>query len=489
MTAAIRTRFAPSPTGFMHLGNVHTALFAWLFARHHGGQFLLRIEDTDEARYTPEAVQVIYDGLHWLGLDWDEGPDVGGPSGPYVQSERLELYQGYLRQLVEQERAYECYCAPEELESQREAQRAAGRPPGYDGRCRYLTAADRAYFAEDGLSPCLRFRMPDEGSTVIQDLIQGEVTYDNALVGDPVIGKTSRFPTYHFAVVVDDYLMRITHVIRAAEHLPNTQLHLQLQQALGFPAPTYAYLPLILGEDRSKLSKRHGAVSVVDYAELGFLPEAMFNFLALLGWSPGGTEEILPREEIIRRFTLEACSSSPAVFDFQKAEWMNGEYLRRLPGEELARRLAPYLQRAGLLEADPSPARLAWLSRVADLMKERAPRLTIFTDWARYFFTDDYDYDEKARDKWLTQAETPPILRKLADRLEALETWNAEALEQAVRGLAEEVGVGAGKVIHPCRAAVTGTTVGPSLFHLLELLDQADVVARLRRAAEQFGEG
>jgi len=293
MQETIPSRFAPSPTGYMHIGNLHTALFEWLFARHNGGTFVLRIEDTDEARHTPEAVQVIYDGLRWLGLDWDEGPDVGGPFGPYVQSERVEIYRGYLEQLLAEGKAYECFCTPEELDARRAAMTARGEAPRYDNRCRTLTAEDKAACCARGVQPCIRLRMPDTGKTVIHDLIQGEVSFDNTLVGDPVIGKTSGFPTYHMAVVVDDHLMQISHVIRAVEHLANTQLHLQIGLALGFPPPIYAHLPLILGEDRTKLSKRHGAVSVVDYIEMGFLPEALFNFLALLGWSPGSTEEVL----------------------------------------------------------------------------------------------------------------------------------------------------------------------------------------------------
>lgn len=486
MTDTVRVRFAPAPTGYMHIGNLHTALFNWLFARNQGGQFVLRIEDTDEVRSTPEALQVIYDSLRWLSLDWDEGPDIGGPLAPYVQSERLEVYQAYLDRLVEQGQAYECYCTPEELEERRQILRAKGQAPRYDNRCRDLTEGERAAFREEARPACLRFKMAQTGTTVINDLIQGQVSLDNALVGDPVVGKTSGYPTYHFAVVVDDYLMQISHVIRAVEHLGNTQIHLQLQEALDFPSPQFAHLPLVLGEDRSKLSKRHGAVSVVEYAEKGYLPEAMFNFLALLGWSPGGAEEILPREAIIQRFSLEGCSASPSVFDLKKAEWLNSEYMKHMPGEELATRLLPLLQEHGLMAADPSPERLAWLAQVADLMKERTPLLTTFVDWAKYFFTDQYEYDEKARQKWLTKSTTPPILLKLADRLEALKSWEADSIEQAIRGLAEEREVGAGQVIHPCRAAVTGTTVGPSLFHLLELLDQQDVVNRLRRTAEAF---
>ncbi len=481
MPDEIRCRFAPSPTGYMHVGNLHTALFNWLFCRHEGGKFILRIEDTDEVRSTESALAVIYDGLRWLGLDWDEGPDVGGDFAPYVQSERLPIYQEYLDRLLEAGLAYKCYCTREELEEMRRVQQASGRPPRYDGRCRLARP-------REGAEACIRLKMREAGKTVINDLIQGEVVYENALVGDPVICKTSGFPTYHFAVVVDDYLMQITHVIRAVEHLPNTQIHVQLQDALGFPRPVYAHLPIILGADRSKLSKRHGAVSVTEYQQMGYLPEAMFNFLALLGWSPASEQEIFSREEIIQRFTLEACSKSPAVFDLEKAEWLNGEYIKALTPEQLADRALPYLVQAGLFEAQPTPERRAWLVQVCGLMQERVRLLTVFTNWARYFFTDDFDYEDRAREKWLSREDCPARLEALADRLATID-WNAEALEAAVRGLADELGLKAAELIHPCRAAVTGTTIGPSLFHLLELLPQDDVVARLRRAADLSRKG
>jgi nondiscriminating glutamyl-tRNA synthetase len=484
-----RTRFAPSPTGYMHVGNLHTALFEWLFARHSGGTFVLRIEDTDEVRFTPEAVQVIYDGLRWLGIDWDEGPDVGGPYGPYVQSERLETYQAVVRRLLDEGKAYECFCSPAELEQRREIMRAAGEAPRYDGRCAELDAEARRALKEQGLPACVRFRVKTTGTTTIHDLIQGDVTYENAGIADGVIQKASGFPTYHMAVVIDDEAMRITHVIRAVEHLANTHLHLQLQEALGYTSPIYAHLPLILGEDRTKLSKRHGAVSVVDYAEMGYLPEAMLNFLALLGWAPGGEQEVLTRAEVIERFTLKACSNSPAVFDLAKAEWLNGEYVKALSPEQLAEQTLPFVVKAGLFEPEPTPERRAWLARVCGLMQERVRLLATFTTWARYFFTDDYEYEERARKQWLSKAETPDKLEALAGRLEGLGTWGADAIEEAVRGLAAELGVGAGQIIHPCRSAVTGTTVGPSLFHLMEVLEQGDVVARLRRTASLAREG
>lgn len=479
----VRTRFAPSPTGYMHVGNLHTALFEWLTARHAGGTFVLRIEDTDEVRSTPEAEDVIFQGLRWIGLDWDEGPDVGGPFAPYVQSQRLDIYRGYLDKLFAADMAYECYCTPEELEEQRQVQRARGVPPRYNGRCATLTDTQKQAYRDEGRRPCIRFRVKDTGVTTIADIIQGEVSYDNDLIADSVIFKTSGFPTFHFAVVVDDALMQITHVVRGVEHLPNTQIHMQLQEALGFPTPQYAHLPIILGEDKTKLSKRHGATSVTDYEAMGYLPEALFNFLALLGWSTGDEDEVVGREEIIKRFSLEACSKAPAVFDLKKAEWMNGEYVQRIGREELVAAVLPRIQAAGLFEASPTPERLKWLGDVCDLMRERAKLLTVFEQWASYFFTDDYPYEDRARSKWLGKAETAPVLRALASKLAAAASWDAESLEAAVRELAEELGVKAAEVIHPCRAAVTGTTVGPSLFHLLELLPRETVVSRIDRTA------
>jgi len=480
----VRTRFAPSPTGNLHVGGAHTALFAWLFARHEGGTFVLRIEDTDEVRSTEQSLAAIYDGLHWLEIDWDEGPDLGGPHGPYIQSERLDIYQEHIARLIDSGRAYRCYCTPEELEERREIMRARGLPPRYDGKCRVLTAEEAARLDAAGREFCVRFRVDDEGVTVVEDLVRGEVSFENALMGDFVIQKTSGYPTYHLAVVVDDHLMNITHVIRAEEHLPNTQAHLQLMDALGFAPPRFAHLPLILGADRTKLSKRHGAVNLMDYREQGFLPEAMRNFLALIGWSPGSDEEILGLDELIDKFTLEGVSKSPGVFDLEKATWLNGEYLKRADAEYVADVIEPELRADGLIEEDLSAERRAWLVAVVDLMKERTRLLKDFVEWGRYFFTDDYPYDNRARSKWLSHEEVPERLDLLADRLEALGTWEVERIEGAIRGLAEELELGAAKLIHPCRAAVTGQTVGPSLFDLLALVPQADVVARLRRTAE-----
>ncbi|MEA3403793.1 MAG: glutamate--tRNA ligase [Armatimonadota bacterium] len=480
----VRTRFAPAPTGNLHVGGAHTALFAWLFARYEGGEFVLRIEDTDELRSTEQSLRAIYDGLRWLGIDWDEGPDVGGPYAPYIQSERLEVYEEHIDRLLDAGRAYRCFCTPEELEERREIMRARGEPPRYDGKCLELGEEQRQTLLAEGKPYCVRFHVKESGTTVVEDLVRGEVSFDNSLMGDFVIRKTSGYPTYHLAVVVDDHLMEVSHVIRAEEHLSNTPSHVQLMEALGFERPQFAHLPLIMGTDRTKLSKRHGAVNLLDYREQGFLPEAMRNFLALIGWSPGTDEEILDLQELIDTFTLEGVSKSPGVFDLEKATWLNGEYLKQADPEYLADLLEPILREEGLIEEDLSAERREWLVAVVDLMKERTRLLRDFVTWGRYYFTNDFPYDNRARKKWLRREEVPERLDMLADRLETLESWDVDGIERVIRGLADDLGVSAAKVIHPCRAAVTGQTIGPSLFHLMELVPQRDVVARLRRAAE-----
>lgn len=480
----VRTRFAPSPTGNLHVGGAHTALFAWLFARHEGGKFVLRIEDTDEVRSTEESLAAIYDGLKWLEIDWDEGPDVGGPYAPYIQSERLNIYTEHIDQLIESGRAYRCFCTPEELEERREIMRARGIPPRYDGKCRNLSEEERELLLAEGRPYCVRFAVEESGTTVIEDIVRGRVEFENELLGDFVIRKTSGYPTYHMAVVVDDYLMNITHVIRAEEHLANTPSHIQLMEALGFDRPLYAHLPLILGPDKTKLSKRHGAVNLLDYKEQGFLPEAMRNFLAIIGWSAGAEQEILDLDELIEKFTLEGVSKSPGVFDLEKATWLNGEYLKTVDAEKLTDTLLPILQEEALFEQDPSEERMEWLVAVVDVMKERTRLLTDFITWGKYFFTEDFPYDNKARNKWLSRDDVPERLEALADRLDGAGSWDVDTIEQVIRGLAEDLDLSAAKVIHPCRAAVTGQTIGPSLFHLMELIPQDTVAQRLRKAAK-----
>jgi nondiscriminating glutamyl-tRNA synthetase len=318
----------------------------------------------------------------------------------------------------------------------------------------------------------------------VHDLIRGDVPYDNSLIGDVVIRKASGYPTYHFAVVIDDHLMGITHVIRAEEHLPNTVPHLELMEALEIPPPQYAHLGLLMGHDRTKLSSRHGAVDLAAYREMGMLPQAMVNFMALLGWSTGTDEEVLSVEEIVERFDLDRCSKAPSVFDLEKCEWLNGQHIRTAPMSQLVEIAHPILVKAGLIEEELTPERREWLERVIDLMRDRVRTLSVLADWGAYFFTEDYEYEERTRAKWLRKEDTPGTLDKLAQALGAVEDWSVEEIESAVRGVAEEMGAGGGKAIHPCRAAVTGTTVGPSLFHVLELLPRGTVVERLERTAQ-----
>jgi glutamyl-tRNA synthetase len=343
MSSAVRVRYAPSPTGHPHVGNIRTALFNWLFARHFGGKFIVRIEDTDEARTVPGAVDSILNGLHWLGLDWDEGPQTGGSYGPYYQSQRLYIYQEAATRLVQQGDAYYCYCSPARLEQMRAEQAKRKEPPRYDRCCREMSAAEQAQKAASGTIPVVRFKMPLAGRTTFNDLIRGEVSFDNATLDDYVLLKSDGYPTYHLANVIDDHLMRISHVMRAEEWLSSTPRHQLLYQCFGFEPPLFAHLPMILGTDRSKLSKRHGAVSIKEYAQGGFLPEAMFNFLTLLGWSLDDKTEIIAKADLVKNFSLERISPTAAIFNLEKLKWMNGVYMRKLTVDQFYDYAQPFL--------------------------------------------------------------------------------------------------------------------------------------------------
>ena len=486
MNGKVRVRFAPSPTGDLHVGNVRSALFTWLFARHYGGTFILRIEDTDRERLVPGSVESIQEDLRWLGLDWDEGPSVGGPYGPYVQSERLHIYAEYASKLIAEGKAYKCFCSRERLEQMRAEQIARKQPPGYDRRCRDLDPREVERLEAEGVPYVVRIKMPIEGVTTFNDLVYGEVTFENAVLDDFVAIKSDGYPTYNFANVVDDHLMRITHVLRADEFISSTPRHIQVYKHLGFPLPEFAHLPMILGPDRTKLGKRHGATSVKAYREEGYLPEAMINFLALLGWSAGENREIYSREELIQKFTLEGVSRTPAVFDIQKLEWMNGEYIRALSPEQLAQRVLPFLQKAGMVSEQPTESEMRYVRDVMVLEQERMKKLSEAPQLVSFFFGSDVEYDQKAVQKWLAQPGTSELLERVAEALENLEEWNTAAIEQAVRSVGEEMGRPGGKVIHPVRSAVTGRTVGPGLFETLEVLGRERCVYRLRSAAERF---
>lgn len=474
--STVRVRFAPSPTGSPHIGNIRTALFTWLFARKHRGVFILRIEDTDRARYVEGSVQEIMDSLRWLGLDWDEGP--------YFQSERLPLYREVAEKLVKTGHAYRCYCTPERLEELRRQQEAAKQPTGYDRKCRYLSDEERAKIEAEGTPHVVRFAMPLEGETVFHDEIRGEIRFENALIDDFVMLKSDGYPTYHLASVTDDHYMGITHVIRGEEWISSTPRHVQMYLALGWEMPRFAHLPMILGTDRKKLSKRHGSVQFVEYIQQGYLPEAMFNFLALLGWSADEDRELYSREELIERFDLSGVQENPAIFDGQKLLWMNGVYIRRKPIEELTQLCLPYLQEAGLMPQNPTPEQIAYAQRVIALEAERMKLLSEVVALTEYFFRDTLEYEEKGVRKWFTQPYVPQMLEMLIGRYNALEPFDVERIEAATRAVAEELGVSAAQVIHPTRVAVSGRTVGPGLFEMIEVMGKERVLQRLRAAQE-----
>jgi glutamyl-tRNA synthetase len=472
------------------VGNIRTALFNWLFARHEGGSFVLRIEDTDQTRLVPEALGKVLESLRWLGLEWDEGPEVGGPYGPYLQSERLETYHRYANQLLESGWAYLCYCTPERLEALRTEQARLKQPPRYDRHCRDLSEEERREPAGRGLKAVVRFRTPLDGKTSLTDLVRGDVTFDNATLDDFIIVKSDRYPTYHLANVVDDHLMEISHVLRAEEWLPSTPRHLLLYQALGWQPPLFAHLPMLLGKDRSKLSKRHGATSVLDYAEQGYLPDAMFNFLGLLGWSLDDHTEIISREQFIQHFSLERIVKNPAIFDADKLTWMNGVYMRSLPPERLAALVRGRLER----DLPPDVARPldeGYVLRMVPLIRERVKRLDDLKRFAEFFFLgDDLDYSvsELLGKGFAGRSEDAGgALGAARERLVSLPSWDEQSLEGALRPLAEELSLKAGDLFMLMRVAVTGGPVAPPLFQSMAVLGRERCLARLNRAIDRLG--
>lgn len=474
-----RTRYAPSPTGPQHIGGLRTALYSWLLARKTGGQFLLRLEDTDRERYDAESERSIKESLRWLGLDWDEGPEVGGPHAPYTQSERLPLYQAAAELLIAGGKAYRCYCTKERLDAMRAEREAAKQSTGYDRKCRDLTADERAANEAAGLKSVVRFAMPAEGSVTFTDAIRGDITFDNALLDDFVILKSDGYPTYQLAAPLDDVLMKITQIIRGEEWISSATKNILLTRALGHEPPIYAHLPLILGPDKKKLSKRNGDAAVKDYQEAGYLPEVLMNFIALLGWSEGTDKELYTREELIAKFSLENVTNHPAVFDVVKLEWMNGLAIRSMPLTELANRCTPYLQAVGLV-ADPVPAETAsYIESVVALVQERLKRLADAPEMTAFFFKEELDWDPKAL-KGVQSDGAKDLLNAAADALETTADWTLETVEAAVRGVIESKAVKPGEVIHPVRAAVTGRTVGPGLFETIHVLGKAKAVRRLR---------
>jgi len=488
----VRVRFAPSPTGYFHVGGARTALYNWLLARHYDGAFVLRIEDTDQARYQPEALDDLLTSLRWLGLDWDEGPDVGGAYGPYFQSKRLELYQEYARQLVDDGHAYYCYCSPERLTQMRQAQRAPGMPSGYDRHCRNLTAQGRAEYEAQGIVPVVRFKTPLEGTTTYVDVIRGPSTVDNHTLDDLVLLKSDGFPTYHLANVVDDHLMEITHIMRGDEWLPSVPRHVLLYQAFDWEPPVYAHLPVILSPTgKGKMSKRKTVgpggreydVLVRDFRQKGYLPEAMINFLALVGWGYDDKTELFSREELIQYFTLEGVNKSAASFSYDKLDWLNGVYIRALEADDLAARLMPFLHNAGF-DPDPEVVR-----ELVPLVQERLKRLTDVASLTDFFFADEIAHDRALlTGKKMTLAASMAALEKTITTLAALPDFEEETLETALRALADELDLKVRQLFGIIRAAVTGKKVSPPLFGTLHVLGRERSLARMRQAL-QTGKG
>jgi glutamyl-tRNA synthetase len=475
----VRVRFAPSPTGYLHIGGVRTALFNWLYARQQKGVFILRIEDTDQSRSTDESIQAIIEGMRWVGLDWDEGP--------FRQTTRMELYRRHAMQLLDSGHAYWCICKAEELESRRKEAEARGLSPRYDGRCRGL------HITQPPEDAALRFKAPQEGQTVIDDLIKGKIGFDNNVLDDLIILRSNGYPTYNFSVVVDDALMGITHVVRGDDHLTNTPRQVPIFAALGFPAPRFGHLPMILGSDKARLSKRHGATSIMAYKEMGYLPEAMVNYLVRLGWSHGD-QELFTRQELIEKFSWNHVQKSPAVFNPDKLLWMNAEYIKTNPPDVVAKALWPYLQNAGLENTDEFKREVLtvsvgdqpseWLEQLVLLVRERTKTLVEMVEWVRPYFGQIPTVEEAAAKQFLT-AEIAPLLGKVVERFERLPSFSKEEWEESFKKLVEEEGIKMGQLAQPVRVALTGRTASPGLFDVMEVLGPERALLRLRKGIER----
>jgi glutamyl-tRNA synthetase len=481
---SVRVRFAPSPTGYLHVGGARTALFNWLFARGRGGTFILRSDDTDTARSTPEFQEDILASMRWLGLDWDEGIEVDGPHAPYRQSERLDRYRAVVDEMLAAGTAYRCFCTPEELDERRTQAMAEGRPPGYDGRCRAIDPETAAAREADGERASVRLAVPRPGATVFTDIVRGEVRFDHDNVDDFVVLRSNGMPTYHLASSVDDVDFGITHVVRGEDLLSSTPKHILVGSALGAPGIVYAHLSLLQGPDGRKLSKRHGDTAIKAYRDAGYLPEAMRNYLALLGWSPGDDETVVGLDEMIGRFDLDDVSKNPAVFDTKKLEWMNGVYIRELePADFIDRTVALVEDRLGRALSDEERARY---EEIAPHVQERAKLLPEVAEQVEFLFVDEVTYDEASWQKVMTAAEARIAVDGARDRLAALDDWSIEGVEAALRGMLEDLGLSARKGLQPLRVAVSGSSVSPPLFESIAVLGRESTLARLTAAFERL---
>ena len=465
MSDSVKVRFAPSPTGFLHIGGVRTALFNWLYARHHGGKFVLRIEDTDHERSTEESIEEILESMRWLRLDWDEGP--------FRQTERQNLYSEKVDQLFKEGKAYRCYCSQEELDKKRNEAQKKGLKPKYDGTCRERTEQP------EGVPSVIRFKAPLEGSVVVEDLLRGKVVFDIGELDDLILQRTDGSPTYNFVVVVDDADMGITHVIRGDDHLSNTPRQCLLYDALNYPRPSFAHISMILGQDKTRLSKRHGATSALAYRDMGYLPSAMINYLARLGWSHGD-QEIFSREDMIKLFSFDSVHTSAAVFDPDKLSWLNEHYIKNTPPEELALHLEPFLIHSGILEKGHG-LDASEIARVIPSLNQRAKTLVEMAEKSAFYFKKNVEFDEKAKARFLT-SDSRPLLEKTIAGLSGLENFSAEEVEALFKQIVEDEGTKLGKLAQPVRVALTGTTVSPGIYDVILLLGKEETIKRLKQS-------
>jgi nondiscriminating glutamyl-tRNA synthetase len=475
----IRVRFAPSPTGPFHIGGARSALFNWLLAKKIGGKLILRIEDTDLERSTKESEENIKAALKWLGITWDEGIDEGGEYGPYRQTERLDIYREYTEKMLTSGLAYHCYCTDEELEAERQMLMSKGETPRYLGRCSHLTQEEEARFIAEGRKPTVRFRVPGNQQIVFNDLVRGTVSFESNGIGDFVIVKSDGIPVYNYAVVIDDALMKMTHVIRAEEHLSNTPRQLLIYDALGFERPLFGHISLILGKDRTKMSKRHGATSVEQYRTLGYLPEALVNFLALLGWAPVGEQEIFSLEELTEQFSMERVAKNPAVFDVDKLNWINSTYIKKASPERILELAMPHLKAAGYVDDNLTSEKQAWLLEVMAAVQEYLSYAAQVVDHVDIFFNEDVELEGQEAEEVLRDVDVAQVIAVFKEKMAALDTVDVANVKAVLKSMVKELKLGGKKVYMPLRVAMTGKMHGPELFHLIPIIGREKVLARI----------
>ena len=486
-TKPVRVRFAPSPTGYLHIGGARTALFNWLFAKRHSGTFILRIDDTDEQRSTESSMKQIYESLNWLGFNWDEGEKVGGPYGPYIQSERRSIYQEYIGKLIESGHAYYCYCSSDELAQMRQLAKDEGRPAHYNRKCLHLTKKSQKLMVEQGRKPVIRFKVPDQ-TVSFDDLILGCISTESDTLQDEVIVKSNGSPLYNLTSIIDDHEMKISHVIRGADHLSNTPKQVLLAQALGLDMPQFAHLPMVLGSSKGeKLSKRHGATSIEQYRNEGYLPQAMINFLVRLGWSLDDTTEIFSVSELTQNFDIGRVGKSGSVFDIKKLRWLNGHYINQLNLPERTSAVIPFLQ--PLWSTDSTGLEVNRLEAIVSVIDDRLITLADIKEHAYHFFKDDFAYDPKGIKKWLSKDGSISLLQMLHDAMEKINTFDEKSVETAIWTIVDSLGIKKVEGLQPIRIAISGMTSGPSLFEMVILVGQAETLKRIKRLMTYLSKG